>query len=560
MPIDMPYCYNWELCDHFGSLAGTQHLDILLHFKVSLLGAKFLGPVLKIVLCICISALLVLWPVVSIFGSIIGGAGYGLLAPIVSTFAAVEGGKSNAFYHCIYDGTLSTVKGSFTVVRDFMDVCFHSYFSVMDDLRLQVLPDGKRYEIRLLHLPGAIVVGLIGIMFDVIVITFVAIYKSFYMLFKGWHRLFHDLIGREGPFLETICVPFAGLAILLWPVIVAGAVLASMVSSIFLGAYASVIAYQESSVLFGLSYIITSLAMYDEYSNDVLDMPECSCFPRLQYRKKNPPSRTSSRTASISRPNSFSVPPSRSVSFQNSYIDLKPLELLDGLFSESKHQGEILIDEGLIKLQDLENCKSNKADNKVINLGLPTYCILQMLLRSIKANSEGLLLRDNTTEITSRNRPKDIVFDWFINPLLIIKDQIKARNLSDAEENYLRQLVLLHGNPERLKNSDLESSSDTELKRAELDGLARRLRGITRSISRYPTFKRRFDDLVSSLTEELAKKNSGSHSQHGSQSVSRTKSKFMRIISQKSFRNRASNQNPGEEDTEPVVVKDIDIV
>lgn len=69
------------------------------------------------------------------------------------------------------------------------------------------------------------------------------------MLFKGWHRLLHDLIGREGPFLETICVPFAGLAILLWPLAVVGAVLGSMVSSIFLGAYAAVVVYQVKLML-----------------------------------------------------------------------------------------------------------------------------------------------------------------------------------------------------------------------------------------------------------------------------------------------------------------------
>lgn len=40
---------------------------------------------------------------------------------------------------------MDTVKESFTVVRDFGDVCYHSYFSVMDDLRLQ---GGKYYEIR----------------------------------------------------------------------------------------------------------------------------------------------------------------------------------------------------------------------------------------------------------------------------------------------------------------------------------------------------------------------------------------------------------------------------
>lgn len=87
-------------------------------------------------------------------------------------------------------------------------------------------------------------IGFLGVMIDMPTITLIAIFKSPYMLFKGWKRLFHDLIGREGPFLETACVPFAGLAILLWPMAVAGAVIASILSSFFLGAYAAVITYQ----------------------------------------------------------------------------------------------------------------------------------------------------------------------------------------------------------------------------------------------------------------------------------------------------------------------------
>lgn len=96
----------------------------------------------------------------------------------------------------------------------------------------------------MLYLPGALIAGVLGLLVDLPVISVIALCKSPYMLFKGWHRLFHDCIGREGPFLETICVPFAGLAILLWPLAVAGAVLGSMVSSIFLGAYAAVVVYQ----------------------------------------------------------------------------------------------------------------------------------------------------------------------------------------------------------------------------------------------------------------------------------------------------------------------------
>ena len=38
---------------------------------------------------------------------------------------------------------------------------------------------------------------------------------------------------------------------------------------------------QEASFLLGLRYIVTSLSIYDEYSNDILDMREGSCFPRF---------------------------------------------------------------------------------------------------------------------------------------------------------------------------------------------------------------------------------------------------------------------------------------
>lgn len=37
---------------------------------------------------------------------------------------------------------------------------------------------------------------------------------------------------------------------------------------------------QESSLWYGLCYIVASVSIYDEYSNDVLDMLEGSCFPR----------------------------------------------------------------------------------------------------------------------------------------------------------------------------------------------------------------------------------------------------------------------------------------
>ncbi|GJV79924.1 uncharacterized membrane protein-like protein [Tanacetum coccineum] len=127
----------------------------------------------------------------------------------------------------------------------------------------------------------SIFLGILGVVLDFPVITVISVLKSPYMLLKGLHHLFQDCVGREGPFLETICVPFAGLAILLWPLAVAGAIIASMLSGIAIGLCATMIVYQESSFYLRLCYIVAALSIYDEYSNDIIDMPKGSCFPKF---------------------------------------------------------------------------------------------------------------------------------------------------------------------------------------------------------------------------------------------------------------------------------------
>ncbi|KAL1531593.1 hypothetical protein AAHA92_31717 [Salvia divinorum] len=488
------------------------------HTYYCVLSTKQFGPSLKLVLCICIPVFVIAWPPVGIACAVVGGAAYGLLAPMFATFQAIEEGKIDKFYHCIYDGICSTLKGSFTIIRDFLDVCFFSYFSIMDELRRQGPAEGKYYEIRLIYVPQALIAGVLGAVVDFPVISIIALCKSPYMLFKGWHRLFRDCIGREGPFLETICVPFAGLAILLWPLAVVGAVLGSMVSSLFLGAYAAVIVYQERSFWYGLCYIVASVSNYDEYSNDILDMPEGSCFPRPRYRERSkmPPSHTN-LSASISCPSSFKTTPLRTSSIMPPMVELKPLELADALFEECQRQGEAMASKGVITLQDIENDKSGGG---VLSVGLPAYCILQALLRSVKADASGILLSDN----------------------------IKAGKLSEEEELFLGKLVLLSGDTVRLKSSDIGSVPKSEIRQAELDAIARRLRGITKSISRYPTFRRRFDASTKCILDELARKSEGS-GKTGSRSPSLQKSKGMlgRMFSQRSSKSRSSDHGDSQE-------------
>lgn len=287
----------------------------------------------------------------------------------------------------------------------------------------------------------------------------------------------------------------------------------------------------------GIAYIISSLSMFDEYSNDELGMRQGSCFPRHRYRKNE-----SLHASSFTRPASFQRgsqdgknPPSHATSFKNGILELKPLKLLDHLFSECKHHGETLVAQGVIQYEDIKESQSSKGGrSRIINIGLPAYSILQALLFSAKANSDGLVLSDNT-EITTENRPKDKIFGWFFDPLMILKEQIKAQDFSEEEEQYLSKLVLLLGDSRRINNLDNQSPPLDQRKRAEINAFARRLQGITKSLSRYPTARRRFDDLVQSLSEDLEMKLGSTQSANKTQ-MQYVKSGIVQIFSQKSFR------------------------
>jgi hypothetical protein len=68
------------------------------------------------------------------------------------------------------------------------------------------------------------------------------------------------------------------------------------------------------------------------------------------------------------------------------------MQMLDHLFAECKRQGEVLVNEGVITMKDIQETKSGKVGSGVLNVGLPAYVMLNALLRSAKANSDGLLL------------------------------------------------------------------------------------------------------------------------------------------------------------------------
>lgn len=469
---------------------------------------KRLGLVQKILLLVALPLPLVLWPVLGIIVSLLGGIGYGFIAPLTATFEAAGGNIEDKLFHCFVGGCWSTIKGSGTVVRDFTDLCFHSYFSFMDELSEKVPENEKPMDIKLSKLPSCLLVSLIGLPVDVILITALALWKSPYMLFKGWKRLLEDLVGREGPFSEIAYVPFAGLSIILWPLAVAGAVIAAFISSFFLGLYGGFIVYQEDSIQLGFAYIVSAVSLFDEYANDLLYVREGSCLPRPRYRRNVSPCsedldrKKSTDGDSINQNigkagNGSKLVSDRSRTLKWAIQQYKPMQVWDWLFKSCEVNGRVLLRDGLIDIKDIEDCIV-KGNCKKLSIKLPAWSVLQCLLVSAKSESSGLVISDEV-ELTRSNFPRDKVFEWFIGPLLVMKEQLKGLQLQVEEEVCLKKLVIGCDNDKPEEWDDSGFPSNDNVRRAQLQAIIRRVQGIVASLSRLPTFRRRFKNLVKVL-------------------------------------------------------------
>ncbi|XP_031107902.1 uncharacterized membrane protein At3g27390-like [Ipomoea triloba] len=468
---------------------------------------------LKVAFLFALPVLFGIWLGLSIAGSVLVGVGYGFFTPWVSAFEAFRhDNDSKRFFHCIVDGTWGTIRGSCTVVRDFADICYHSYPLYLKELRespasLELQP------FKFIHVPGCIIVGLLGLVVEIPLYTAIAIVKSPFMLFKGWYRLTHDLISREGPFLETACIPIAGLTILMWPLVVIGSIIMAIFSSFFIGVYGAVVVYQERSFRRGVAYVIAMVAEFDEYTNDWLYLREGSVLPKPKYRKKKVSEQTEfsvRRNRSIQgKLNAvFSEAPAMLVpsltasrSVREAIQEVKMVQVWQNMIKTCEIRGKELLDSNVITAADLEVWVKAKhvSDAAIVNVGLPCYTFLQTILFSIKAGSDGLLLLDNL-EITYLNRPQDRLLDWFFEPVMNLKEQIKVIRLEEGEIRFLEKVVLFGSNTDRFKAWENGSLAPQEtLRAAQIEGISRRMVGMIRSVSKFPTYRRKFKQIVKGL-------------------------------------------------------------
>ncbi|KAK1314514.1 putative membrane protein [Acorus calamus] len=83
---------------------------------------------------------------------------------------------------------------------------------------------------------------------------------------------------------------------------------------------------------------------------------------------------------------------------------------------------------------------------------------------------------------------------------MVLKEQIRVISLSEGEVRYLEKSILFGGDVARMDSWDNGSVvPEDALKNAQIQAISRRLVGMTRSITKFPTYRRRFRQVVKAL-------------------------------------------------------------
>ena len=138
--------------------------------------------------------------------------------------------------------------------------------------------------------------------------------------------------------------------------------------------------------------------------------------------------------------------------------------------------GKELLDASVINPSDLcEWLKAkNSNDGPIIGVALPCYSLFQNLLYSIESGSVGQMMIDGI-EATALNAPQERLLDWFFQPIMVLKEQIKVIALEEGEVRYLEKLIIFGGNTERMeswKNGSFKP--EDALRAAQIQGMTRR--------------------------------------------------------------------------------------
>lgn len=183
------------------------------------------------------------------------------------------------------------------------------------------------------------------------------------------------------------------------------------------------------------------------------------------------------------------------------------LQAWKSLFLFTRQMGQELCDSGFLEEKDLEQWISAKKStgSTVAGSGLVGLCLVRMLYQSHKYDSQGLLLFDGT-EIIASNSPQDLYSDWFLEPLLELKEQLREAQLTSEEEIYLEAWVLTLIDDRFTKWMKGVPSPPEGARKNVVESFGRRIQGMATSMTRMPSFRRRHHAILLELLS-LQRKN-----------------------------------------------------
>ena len=197
------------------------------------------------------------------------------------------------------------------------------------------------------------------------------------------------------------------------------------------------------------------------------------------------------------------------------------LQIWANIMKSCETRARDLLNLNVITTVDLtEWLRTKDSGNETINLGLLSYSMLCTVLHSIKAGSRGLLL-GNGVELDQQNRPQDLLLDWCFHPVLVLKDQIQALNMTEQELRFLEKQTLFVGNSASANvwDNGAEIPKDP-VRTAQIQAISRRMVGIVRSMSKFPTYRRRYRHVVKLLVAYSVEREGSFGSSVSGQSIS----------------------------------------
>jgi len=194
-----------------------------------------LGWKIKIIFLFSLLVPLLIWPPFAVIGSIIGGFFFGLFRPMIETFKSGE--------NILISGLDKVFRESFIYVKEFRQLVFSGFFTFCLEYRKPF--NGQPFDIDFLPLFLGLFVGLCGVLFIGFSWTVIGIVKLLPCMVRGYIKLSQWYFGLHsgGELAAFFFVWIFGN--ILMPITAILFILLYVLFGFYLGAYSSVVAYQD---------------------------------------------------------------------------------------------------------------------------------------------------------------------------------------------------------------------------------------------------------------------------------------------------------------------------